>query len=411
MNTIVIGAGQAGLSTGYHLRKLGRPSSSSTATPGSATTGAAPVGHPAGSTPRPSTTACPDCRSPADRWTFPGKDEVADYLESYAAHFDLPVRIQHPGRPARTRGRPVGRRDVGSEHVTATTSSSRPAPSAGRRTSRTSPVDLDPAIRQLHSSEYRRPGAARSPARCWWSARRTRAATSPTRSRSTHQTVLCGRDPGQLPVRPEPAAVRAVFPVLVFLLAGTCSPGGTPIGRKEMEEVRFHGGPMIRVKRADLPRAASSGSTTGWPVSRTGLPVLERRPGARRGERRLGHRLPPGLRLDRGSGHPARTAGRASCAAWSRRSPGLFFCGLSFQYAFARWCCSGSAGTREYVAGRIAARSRADRSLAPPPERSVHARGEGHADGRRRRSGAGQRRRSSGATGRRRTTGCRRTPA
>jgi len=30
---------------------------------------------------------------PGDRLAFPGKDEVADYLEGYAAHFGLPVRL------------------------------------------------------------------------------------------------------------------------------------------------------------------------------------------------------------------------------------------------------------------------------------------------------------------------------
>ena len=29
---------------------------------------------------------------PAPAWSFPTKDELADYLESYAARFDLPVR-------------------------------------------------------------------------------------------------------------------------------------------------------------------------------------------------------------------------------------------------------------------------------------------------------------------------------
>ena len=28
---------------------------------------------------------------PGDPWHFPGKDEVADYLEAYARTFDLPV--------------------------------------------------------------------------------------------------------------------------------------------------------------------------------------------------------------------------------------------------------------------------------------------------------------------------------
>src|SRR5215217_2002080 len=34
----------------------------------------------------------PDFPFPADGWTFPTKDQMADYLEAYAARFDLPVR-------------------------------------------------------------------------------------------------------------------------------------------------------------------------------------------------------------------------------------------------------------------------------------------------------------------------------
>src|SRR5439155_22200305 len=34
----------------------------------------------------------PGWRFPAPGWSFPTKDEMADYLEAYAARFDLPVR-------------------------------------------------------------------------------------------------------------------------------------------------------------------------------------------------------------------------------------------------------------------------------------------------------------------------------
>jgi putative flavoprotein involved in K+ transport len=44
--------------------------------------------------------------------------------------------------------------------------------------------------------------------------------------------------------------------------------------------------------------------------------------------------------------------------------PGLYFCGLSFQYAFASMTLPGVGRDAAYVANRIAARSRADRSLA-----------------------------------------------
>ena len=88
----IIGAGQAGLATGYHLQRAGRPFVILDREAASRRRVAAPVGHPAPVHPglggRPSRAAHPG----APRWSFPTKDEFADYLETYAATFDLPVR-------------------------------------------------------------------------------------------------------------------------------------------------------------------------------------------------------------------------------------------------------------------------------------------------------------------------------
>src|SRR5215475_1405757 len=54
--TVVIGGGQTGLSVGFHLARRGLP-------------------------------------FPARGPQSPTKDEIADYLESYAQHFRLPVRL------------------------------------------------------------------------------------------------------------------------------------------------------------------------------------------------------------------------------------------------------------------------------------------------------------------------------
>jgi putative flavoprotein involved in K+ transport len=43
---------------------------------------------------------------PKDPWSFPGKDDVADYLEAYALEMDLPVRLQT--RVDRLEARPGG---------------------------------------------------------------------------------------------------------------------------------------------------------------------------------------------------------------------------------------------------------------------------------------------------------------
>ena len=44
-----------------------------------------------------------------------------------------------------------------------------------------------------------------------------------------------------------------VWPVLAFAWRHVLT-RRTPMGRKEMKHIRFHGGPMLRVKRADLDK-------------------------------------------------------------------------------------------------------------------------------------------------------------
>ena len=154
VQVVVIGAGQAGLSVGYHLARKGvrfvileakarigdswreRWDSLRLFTPGSLD-------------------GLDGMPFPAPRHRFPTKDEMADYLEAYAARFALPVRtgVRVTGRPGR---------------VTAT--SSRRATSASRRTTSWSrwrpirspgfpgsPASWAREVRQLHSLEYRRP--------------------------------------------------------------------------------------------------------------------------------------------------------------------------------------------------------------------------------------------------------------
>nr|MBA2713641.1 FAD-dependent oxidoreductase [Rubrobacteraceae bacterium] len=89
--TVIIGGGQAGLSVGYHLAKRGRPFVILEANER--------IGDSwrnRWDSLRLFTPACYDGLEglpfPADDWAFPTKDEMADYLEAYAAHFGLPVR-------------------------------------------------------------------------------------------------------------------------------------------------------------------------------------------------------------------------------------------------------------------------------------------------------------------------------
>src|SRR5438552_1676694 len=91
VETVIIGGGQAGLAVGHELRELGRPFV--------ILEGGGRIGDSWRSrwdslrlfTPA-RYNGLPGWRFPAAGWSFPTKDEMADYLEAYAARFELPVR-------------------------------------------------------------------------------------------------------------------------------------------------------------------------------------------------------------------------------------------------------------------------------------------------------------------------------
>ncbi len=91
VETVVVGAGQAGLSVGYHLERQGLPFAILDAGERVGDSWRArwdslrlftPARH----------NGLDGLPFPASRHSFPSKDEMADYLEAYAARFELPVR-------------------------------------------------------------------------------------------------------------------------------------------------------------------------------------------------------------------------------------------------------------------------------------------------------------------------------
>jgi Pyridine nucleotide-disulphide oxidoreductase len=89
--TVIIGGGQAGLSVGYHLARQGRrfvilDANQRIGDPWRTRWDSLRLFTPA------RYNGLPGWPFPAPAWSFPGKDEMADYLEAYAARFDLPVR-------------------------------------------------------------------------------------------------------------------------------------------------------------------------------------------------------------------------------------------------------------------------------------------------------------------------------
>jgi putative flavoprotein involved in K+ transport len=286
---------------------------------------------------------------PASPWSYPTARETADYLESYAARFDLPVRTgMAVSRLAKDRDRYVvecGERRFGADRVVVATGF------YGKPSVPDFASGLDPRIVQLHSSEYRNPSQLRPGGVLLVGAGNSGADIAMEVS-ATHRTWLSGRDKGQVPFRIESPLRRLVVPILWFIASHVLTVK-TPIGRKVRPHVLEGGAPLIRVKSEDLLAAGVErvAKTAGV---RGGLPVLED-----------GRVLDvanviwcTGFRQDfswidvpvfgEGS-EPLHERGVAS-------EPGLYFVGLDFLYSFTSENVGGVGTDARHIARHIASK-------------------------------------------------------
>jgi putative flavoprotein involved in K+ transport len=248
--TVIIGGGQAGLSVGYHLKKQGRPFVIL-----DANERIGDAWRKRWDSLRLFTPARYDglagWRFPAPAVSFPTKDEMADYLESYAAWFDLPVRtgvkVDGLSRQAYRYVLTAGSRRFEAEHVVVATGANQ-VPKVPAFAD-----DLHPSIVQLHSSHYCNPSQLQEGAVLVVGAGNSGAEIAFEVSR-THPTYLSGKPSGQLPVRHGLAMARFVFPVIRFV-GNHVLTLRTPIGRKVQPRYISHGAPLIRVKLKDLAAA------------------------------------------------------------------------------------------------------------------------------------------------------------
>ena len=167
----------------------------------------------------------------------------------------------------------------------------------------------------------------------------------------TRPTTLLGRDCGEIPIRLESRMIPVVFPLLVFAWRHVLT-RRTPMGRKEMSGTRFHGGPRLRVKRADLEErgvvrreARMVGVRDGLPLLADGTVVAAANVIWATGFRQAFDWIDlPILGAD---GWPRERRGVADDV------PGLYFCGLSFQYSFSSMLLAGAGRDAEHVARHI----------------------------------------------------------
>jgi putative flavoprotein involved in K+ transport len=353
IETLVIGAGQAGLSTAYHLRKRHREclvvdgldrigdnwrrhyDSLRLFTPSRAD-------------------GLDGTPFPGDPWAFPTKDEFAAYLELYAVEHDLPVRM-------RTRVDRLGVRDgggftasLGGEEITC--DNVVVATGTFGRTPQVPALagEIDPRIRQLHSSEYHRPdqlpagptlvvGASSSGLDIAYELAETRP------------TTLVGPDRGNIPLEWGSWRFRAAFPAIEFAFNHVLT-RRTPMGRTAMQQLRHHGVPQLRVKRSHLAARGVEWVTEHVVGAADGLPCLE----DGRAFEVAGIVWATGFRqvfdwidlpLPVEDGWPVEYRGVVDAV------PGLYFCGLAFQYCFASGEVNGVGRDAAYLADRIAART------------------------------------------------------
>ena len=368
IETVIIGAGQAGLSTAYHLRA----SAAATASSSTATRRVGDNWRQQWDTLRLYTPAkydgLPGLPFPADPWSFPGKDEVADYLESLR-----PARRPagaHRAPASSARPRPDGRLRpatpaTGTHHLRQRRGRHRHlrADAAASRVRRR-PRPVDPAAALAAStagpaSSQPGPvlvvGASHSGCDIAYEARgdapdhALRAATA-ARSRSGSSQ----RGPALIWSRCSLFAWRHVLT------------RRTPIGRKEMQR-----GPLPR--RPDAPgqargprrarRRAARGPGDRRPATACRCSTTARVAG--RGATSSG--APASGRSSTGSTcrSSARTAGRGSTAASSTRCPACSSAACRSSTRSARWCFLGVGRDAEYVARRIDRAARLPRGRSP----------------------------------------------
>lgn len=251
VHTVVVGGGQAGLLMGYHLRKLGDDVVILDALQ--------QVGDSwrqrydslrLFSTPR--YASLPGWPIPVSG--CPTRDEMADYLQGYAQRFELPV---HCGvnvlRVARVEGGP----GFNVETTAGTYLAGRVIVAAGAHRRPLRPAlasQLAPAIRQLHSLEYRDPGQLAPGGVLVVGAANSGTDLALEAAAAGHETWIAGRHPGQVPIDiDDPKAARTV-PIVMFVLRRVLT-RDTPWGRRAHAKLDGHGVNLVRNKLEDLEEA------------------------------------------------------------------------------------------------------------------------------------------------------------
>jgi putative flavoprotein involved in K+ transport len=364
VETLVIGGGQAGLATGYHLSGRDLPHKIIDANERIGDAWRNRWDSLRLFTPN-RLNSLPGMPFPGYHWGFPSKNEMADYLESYARKFDLRVetgvrveRLTREGNRFVATSR--DRRFEADNVVVAMSSWQRP------RVPDYAP-ELDPRIVQLHVAEYKNPGQLQEGDVLVVGAGNSGAEVALEVAR-THKVALSGAGNGALPFRPESVAARVLMPFIGRVVFHRVLTIKTPIGRKARPKWISTGEPLIRTKPKDL---AAFGVERVPRVTgvQGGLPQLEDGRSVDIANVVWCTGFHPGFSwIDLPVLGPQEPVHRRGIV---ESEPGLYFIGLKFLYSVSSEQIQGVGRDADYISGKIAARRgvrRANQSGNDSPE-------------------------------------------
>ena len=268
--TIVIGGGQAGLSTGYYLQQQGcdfviLDAAERTGDSWRNRWDSLRLFTPA------RYDGLPGMPFPASPDTFPTKDAMADYLEAYAARFELPirlgVRVDHLAKNGEWFLLTAGEQRFEAKNVVVAMANFQIPAVPGFA------QELDPGIVQMHSSDYHNPSQLQEGGVLVVGAGNSGAEIA-LELASEHTIWLSGRDVGHVPFDTHSFAGRHfLVPLVLRFLFHRVLTVDTPLGRRKRPKLISQGGPWISLKPKDLEAVGIERvpRTTGV---QDGLPVV-----------------------------------------------------------------------------------------------------------------------------------------
>ena len=353
IHTLVIGGGQAGLAVGYHLAKRGFPflildANQRVGDAWRSRWDSLRLFTPA------RYAGMPGFPFPARGDSFPTKEQMADYLESYAQRFHLPVQHGVKVDSLSKQGDKFvatadGLRFEAQNVVVAMANYQHPRMP-------TFAAALDPGIVQLHSHDYRNPSQLKDGGVLIVGVGNSGADIGIELARS-HKTWISGQESGHIPFPIDSFLARFFLVRIVRFVGHYVLSMATPIGRKLRPKLLARSAPLVRVKPLDLIAA--------------GIERVPRVAGVRDGRPLLadGRTLDvnnviwctgyhPGfswidLPIFGGDGRPMHQRGIVS------REPGMYFVGLHYLYSMTSATVIGVGRDAEHVVRAIESRSRA----------------------------------------------------